>query len=333
LQKTLIFRQRQCQVSSFQPFNASTLQPMPDLAHFYGKGKLLLTAEYFVMDGSMALALPCKLGQHFSLENLPSQTQTLHWRSLDMHGQLWYEGRFSTQDFKEQGPATPIGRTLSTWLQAIFKDRPIPASDVQIETRLEFPRDWGLGSSSTLISCLCQWTGADPYALLDATTGGSGYDVACAQAEGPIFFQRKGPLRRHHAINYHPEFRHYLYFVHLGSKRNTQDAIKDYRKRDPLAPELVRRMTGLTQAVASAQDLSHFEHIMAEHEHLVAEVLQMPRAKDLHFADYWGEVKSLGAWGGDFVLATSIRDIDLTKAYFAERGFSTVLTFNELFRN
>ena len=30
----------------------------------------------------------------------------------------------------------------------------------------------------------------------------------------------------------------------------------------------------------------------------------MPRAQDLYFPDFKGVIKSLGAWGGDFVLAT-----------------------------
>ena len=53
-------------------------------------------------------------------------------------------------------------------------------------------------------------------------------------------------------------------------------------------------------------------------------------AKDLHFKDYWGIIKSLGAWGGDFVLATSTESPEKTKAYFNERGFEIVLPYREL---
>jgi len=35
---------------------------------FYGNGKLLLSAEYFVLDGAVALALPTKLGQSLHVQ-------------------------------------------------------------------------------------------------------------------------------------------------------------------------------------------------------------------------------------------------------------------------
>ena len=56
----------------------------------------------------------------------------------------------------------------------------------RVETQLEFPREWGLGSSSTLISNLGLWAETDPYDLLSATLGGSGYDIAAARSESPF---------------------------------------------------------------------------------------------------------------------------------------------------
>jgi hypothetical protein len=46
------------------------------------------------------------------------------------------------------------------------------------------------------------------------------------------------------------------------------------------------------------------------------------------FADYPGVVKSLGAWGGDFVLATQL---DHAKVYFPQAGYATVLGWDDLF--
>ena len=48
-----------------------------------------------------------------------------------------------------------------------------------------------------------------------------------------------------------------------------------------------------------------FDALVREHERVISESLKMQRVKDKFFSDYWGEVKSLGAWGGDFVLVTS----------------------------
>ena len=48
--------------------------------------------------------------------------------------------------------------------------------------------NWGLGSSSTLISLLSQWSGVAPEKLLSTSFGGSGYDVACATAKDAIIY-------------------------------------------------------------------------------------------------------------------------------------------------
>ena len=58
-----------------------------------------------------------------------------------------------------------------------------------ITTKLTFPRAWGLGTSSTLISLIAQWAKCDPFELLFEAFGGSGYDIACATANSPISYQ------------------------------------------------------------------------------------------------------------------------------------------------
>jgi hypothetical protein len=45
------------------------------------------------------------------------------------------------------------------------------------------------------------------------------------------------------------------------------------------------------------------------------------------FSDFKGEIKSLGAWGGDFVMVISESD---PTAYFSEKGFTTVISYDEM---
>jgi hypothetical protein len=45
------------------------------------------------------------------------------------------------------------------------------------------------------------------------------------------------------------------------------------------------------------------------------------------FDDFRGVIKSLGAWGGDFVLAISK---DNPTAYFKERGYEVVIPYSEM---
>jgi hypothetical protein len=66
---------------------------------------------------------------------------------------------------------------------------------------------------------------------------------------------------------------------------------------------------------------------LKEHEQLIGEIIQETPVQERLFADYFGQIKSLGAWGGDFVLATGNED---TEAYFEDKGYLTVVPFNEM---
>jgi hypothetical protein len=56
-------------------------------------------------------------------------------------------------------------------------------------------------------------------------------------------------------------------------------------------------------------------------------VLETTIVKEALFSDFNGEVKSLGAWGGDFVMVLS--DSDPT-SYFSSKGFETVISYDEM---
>src|SRR5690606_10074625 len=83
-------------------------------------------------------------------------------------------------------------------------------SGCQVETRLTFPQDWGLGSSSTLINNIAKWAQIDAYKLLENTFGGSGYDIACAEYNGPITYQL-GKQRTVKDVDFNPVFKEALY--------------------------------------------------------------------------------------------------------------------------
>ena len=51
--------------------------------------------------------------------------------------------------------------------------------------------------------------------------------------------------------------------------------------------------------------------------------------KEELFIDYPGEIKSLGAWGGDFILAAGPSD---SNKYFEKKGFKTVIRFMDMLK-
>jgi len=298
-------------------------------------GKILLTGEYFVLDGAWALALPVRYGQ--SLCVVPSggtTTYSLRWESRDYDGSLWFSAEYalpSLQVLHSNDAAT--AHTLAALLLTCrrrcpdFLQQPMGLS---VMTQTDFPRAWGLGTSSTLIAALGRWSGADPYAVLFETLGGSGYDIACAFAEGPILYRLEGQNPQVQAVEFAPRFAEQLYFVYLGKKQDSRDGIRRYREQAAAQAVLTDEVSELTRACLRAQSLADFEAVLAEHERLVAQSMGLIRAKDLFFNDFWGEVKSLGAWGGDFVLVSSERGEAATRQYFQEKGFGTLLSWKAM---
>ena len=60
---------------------------------FYSHGKLLISAEYAVLDGALALALPTKFGQSLTVESTPEDT--ILWKSISNKGAVWFEAEFT----------------------------------------------------------------------------------------------------------------------------------------------------------------------------------------------------------------------------------------------
>jgi mevalonate kinase len=299
--------------------------------HTHPHGKLLLTAEYAVLDGALALALPTRLGQSLTLEagDTPGAIQ---WQSMDHEGNIWFEGQFSLPNFALlRCSDEKVGLALEQVLQAAQRLSAPPPQPLLVTARLDFPRNWGLGSSSTLIAAIARWFGVDPFQLLADTFGGSGYDVACAYAPSPILYQVHGEQATITPTRFDPPFKDQLFFVHLGQKQDSRAGIRYYREQLTDAAALVHDLSEITENILQCTELSDFEALLLEHEHRLAEAINLERAQTLYFADYPGVVKSLGAWGGDFVLATSPWPESETREWFVLHGFDTVLGWDELF--
>jgi len=296
---------------------------------FYSNGKLLLSGEYAVLDGALALAIPTSYGQ--SLKATPISSTQLNWVSYDEAGHEWFRAEFDVEDLKLKSTSDPkIAETLVVLLQQAKWDNPLFLSDHDgflVETHLSFPTSWGLGTSSTLINNLAQWARVDAYELLWKAFGGSGYDIACAQHNSPLTYQLKKGVPQVEEVQFDPYFKDSLFFVHLNQKQNSKDAIEAYRSRSFDKEALVKRISAITLRMVSAPNLSEFEILMEEHESILSEVLGLSPIKQKLFPDYAGAVKSLGAWGGDFVMASGDES---SIAYFHDKGYPTVFPYSKM---
>jgi len=70
--------------------------------------------------------------------------------------------------------------------------------------------------------------------------------------------------------------------------------------------------------------------VMGLHEDLVSSVLGKVKVKRELFPDFPGEIKSLGAWGGDFVLAASKAGSKEVLDYFRSKNLETVFGWKEI---
>ena len=80
----------------------------------------------------------------------------------------------------------------------------------------------------------------------------------------------------------------------------------------------------------NSKTLIDFQNCIIKRESILSKYLEIIPIKENLFKDYDGEIKSLGAWGGDFILAAGPLS---SPEYFKNKGFRTVLKYNEMLYN
>lgn len=303
------------------------------MSRYYSHGKFLLTGEYLVLKGALALALPLKLGQSIEIETLASNENRLHWEAFRPEDK-WFSVTLNRQDLVNCSTDDPDKASrLSQILQSVKQLNPkaFEGNGLNFTTRLDFDPNWGLGSSSTLIANLARWANVNPYELLKLTFGGSGYDIACATAEGPVYYQLIDNKPQVETVNFQPSFAEHLFFIYQGQKQSSSKEIKAFlAKANPADLQKdIEAVSEISRAVPKCESLDEFALLMQCHERIIARCIgQEPIQK--RFPDFEGVLKSLGAWGGDFILATTEWDNNQVKAYFNEKGLEVVFRYNDI---
>ena len=307
------------------------------MKEFYSNGKLLLTGEYFVLEGAKSLAIPTKYGQDLLVT--PINEPQLIWNSYTIDGECWLEAIFdlpklrlisATFDSEKEGGNDKIAENLKEILVKARKLNPSFLNSDKgflVKTNLTFPKDWGLGTSSTLINNIANWATINPYQLLKNTFGGSGYDIACAQNNSPILYAKKDINPLIEKVEFNPSFKNQLFFVYLNKKQNSREGIQRFKKLKGNLTSEINQISKLTDEFVICNNLADFEKLVVEHEQIVSKTIKLKPVQQLLFSDYFGQTKSLGAWGGDFILATGNED---SPNYFHKKGFETVIPYQNL---
>ncbi len=299
------------------------------MQEFYSNGKLLLSGEYVILDGAVGLAIPTSFGQSLQVEM--AEGPKILWKSISVDDQVWFDAELDAYSLEiNQSSDLETARTLQKILRQATKlnhDFLYGTQGYSVVSRLGFDRSWGLGSSSTLINNIAQWANVNPFQLLRNAFSGSGYDIACAQCDSPILYHLNAGEPIFETITFDPNFRDQLFFVHLNKKQNSREGIAQYRNQQFDKSILIDNISEITREIQVCSNLSEFEVLLDTHERLIAENLNLVPVKSELFSDYPGSIKSLGAWGGDFILATGDSK---TSHYFTEKGYNTVIPFSKM---
>ena len=299
---------------------------------FESQAKLLVTGEYCVLRGALALALPLKFGQTLTVERGDGEP-IIKWESR-IDGKPWFTTSLSTDFSVKETSSTNLSATLSDILRAAaslsnqFKQLD---HSCRVISDMNFNPDWGVGSSGSLISNIAYWADCNPFELNKLTFNGSGYDIACARSFQPITYEIKAEMPVFRNVNFHPSFHRQLYFVYLNRKQNSRTSVAELDLSRISQREIIA-ISSLTNDFVATNNLKDFQSLLDEHEAITGKIIGKEPVGKVLFPDFQGSIKSLGAWGGDFVLAASDAPEAYVRNYFGAREFKTMFNYREIVR-
>lgn len=298
---------------------------------FRANGKFLLTGEYLVLQGASALALPLKFGQTLEVNTLKINNGVLHWDAFTPKG-FWFSAMLNksdltvraSDDMEKAEMLSKIFQTIKLLNPNILQEN----HDYSFTTHLEFDKDWGLGSSSTLISCLSQWAKVNPYEVLKRTMGGSGYDIACATATKPIIYRLENGNPVVEEIDFKPDFSDKLYFVYQNHKQSSGKEVKSFKERLK-TNDFSKEISEVSEITMKLCTLETPETLFNRHEEIIGSCICQNPLKS-QFPDFQGVIKSLGAWGGDFFMVMTNLPETEVRRYFEKKGLTTIFRYDEI---
>ncbi len=298
------------------------------MSGIFSPGKLMLTSEYFAMDGALVLAVPTRLGQELSFCQKDDQKSLIFWEAYHQN-KLWLKAVIDYKSWQIVETNIPSGaefilKTLKN-VQALSAIRFRNDFTYHLTTNLQFPANYGLGSSSTLMNNLAEWAEIDPFFLNKISLGGSGYDIAVAKEKSAVLF-RSVPEISYEKVNFSPPFKNELIFIHLNQKQDSREGISFYRSKEK-SQKRVDEFSDLTRNILLCNELENFSELLFIHEQKISDFLEIPTVRQQFFSDCPVFIKSLGAWGGDFVMSSKFEGY---QDYFWGKGFNTIFDWNEL---
>lgn len=302
---------------------------MGNTVDLYANGKLLLTGEYLVLAGARALAFPVRYGQRMIA--IQHSGSVIDWTSRDSSG-IWYQSRLTLPFTANQDKADPTTSFVIKLLSAASSLNPAfltKNKGYTLDFELNYPREWGLGSSSTLIWLIARLAGVDEFKLYHLVSQGSGYDVACASRLSPFFYTIINHMPIIECTSIGRALQDHACFAYLGKKQDTQSEVQRFLAQPAVIKKQIQYINILSEAISKEDDEVKLCQRIQEHENIIAEIIgKEPVARQ--FPGFPGTVKSLGAWGGDFAMFVSNCSNEKIKDILKGYGLQAIFTFSEL---
>ena len=302
-----------------------------DIKSFESRSKLMISGEYVVLKGALSLSVPLHFGQKLTIQETKGAF-SVKWKSM-INNCLWFYATLQIPDFRITDTNIPdISETLRKILIAAKELKPTflaKKSEYRAISEMDFNPDWGIGSSSSLISNIAYWADYDPFQLNYNIFNGSGYDIACARSLTPIIYDWKENKPNFREASFHPSFHQQLYFVYLNQKQSSKESVNSLDHTSIKAEDL-DAISKLTLDFEKATDLKTFQSLIDRHEQIIAKIIQVQPVKKRLFGDFDGAIKSLGAWGGDLILVASAAPEEYVRNYFKNKNLETIFNYQDI---
>ena len=151
-----------------------------------------------------------------------------------------------------------------------------------ISNYLTFDKNWGLGSSSTLISNLASLSGVDPYLLNNKIFKGSGYDIACANSISPIVYRLNKGQNIINEVSFKPPFYEKIYFIYLNKKQSSISEVENY-KNNKVSESVINEISNITSMILQCKSIEAYDKLIESHELIISNLISKPTIKAVSY--------------------------------------------------
>ena len=108
--------------------------------------------------------------------------------------------------------------------------------------------------------------------------------------------------------------------------KSQKEVIKFLSQKNEFKNDILR-ISSLGEIIGKEENQETFNELIKEHETIISKIICKKPIQKILFKDFYGQIKSLGSWGGDFILASGDNE---TPKYFKEKGYKTIIPFSKM---